>query len=149
MKSNYRLLSMVTVLLIVAVAFFVWPKEQRYTISYAEAADLQQSATPQSLYKTFENNVSNTLNTSTQLDYAIPNDIDLYTSQPSGSGNNLSYAKTAIFQDLNGDGLPDVIFASNYPQLSYVLINNGQGFDIAYYCSSSGNPAEYRGHCAQ
>lgn len=63
------------------------------------------------------------------------------------------------FIDLNGDGLLDFLYYLKYRESTHslnnsyecVLLNNGQGWDIAYRCVgvwSSGNGFKYYGDCA-
>lgn len=73
------------------------------------------------------------------------------------------YKMVEVFQDVNGDGLPDYLFygdtrhdhsRSNYEQFSCVMLNTGKGWDFAYKCAelhnTTVNPAihTFYGDCA-
>lgn len=112
-------------------------------ITYAEASALSDNPmTPGQLSKLFPTTVG-TLNTSTLVPYAISSDIYLYNTVQKGTGN---FDQIPVLQDLNGDGLVDMIFATGWMQ--FVLLNNGQGFDVVYYCQNKGNN-EYQGSCVK
>jgi hypothetical protein len=101
-----------------------------------------------------------------------PQCLDNYTSWPQSStfsaggpwstelifSGNYSHEITNQFTDLNGDGLIDHIFLRNAGQLystnrtsACVLLNNGNGWDLAYRCVATANSsgATYYGDCAQ
>ena len=81
-----------------------------------------------------------------------------------GVSNNSSYnPKKEYFTDINGDGLPDYIFARRDDYLNNnirnggtcVYLNNGSGFDLVYKCyvrgdfkNSTQNYKIYYGDCA-
>lgn len=59
-----------------------------------------------------------------------------------------------VLIDMNGDGLTDVVYSKPAAEtLQYVLLNTGDGFEVAYSCYYSddyGTPYQYtyRGTCA-
>ncbi|MDP3975299.1 MAG: hypothetical protein Q8P95_00090 [bacterium] len=57
---------------------------------------------------------------------------------------------TPIFTDINGDGLPDMIYSTGDESTGtywyqFVAINTGEDFVVAYSCN---NVSGYRGHCS-
>lgn len=115
------------------------------------------------------NQTYNTLpETTQQVDYALPLDVNLHNlignlgqSQSMHDSIIAKYAKaTPLFQDINGDGLVDIVYSYYYNGYSnysgggnvdvtdqYVMLNNGQGFDLVYKCNRNGN--HYTGDCAK
>lgn len=138
-----------TVCLVVG-GFFLLPyvKDTTYEVSYAEAAGLVQAASPKRLYDIYvigkTGKTISQIDLTKQQDFAVP--FDVY----------LSNIKGAVLMDLNGDGLSDIISASQSTTSQtdrYVLLNNGHGFDITYYCylDEVGDPlySKYYGTCAE
>lgn len=151
MKDLYKLSTFV---LIILLAFLVWPQEEDKdslkSITFAAAGELTKAVTPYTLHDQFiPGNTGSNEVTQSAVDYAIPTDMDIFNSTPSGTNNQgfTIYASIPVFQDLNGDGLADMIFAKDMNPKKYVLINNGHGFDVAYYCEIYSG--KYYGHCAE
>lgn len=109
----------------------------------------------------------NTLPESTEeLEYAIPTDVNLYNIVGSKHQNlnihdalYLNYIKTSpLIQDINGDGLNDMVYSYSFNGHSayegainvsnqYIMLNNGRGYDLVYKCNRNGN--QYTGDCAK
>ncbi|MGE3340616.1 MAG: hypothetical protein AB7J46_01555 [Candidatus Altimarinota bacterium] len=108
------------------------------------------------------NRSSNAVNLNSQIDYALPVDLELFNIVGTMySGSTIQAEKyvsrisiVPLLQDINGDGLPDMIYSydnKNYAGLNYlhqyVMLNNGKGFDLVYSCYR--NNGTYTGDCAQ
>jgi hypothetical protein len=116
------------------------------TSQFVKPVNLGQQANPQS---------NNQPENSQQIDYAIPTDVNIFN--PLGSrylydtldqSISRGYIKPSpVIQDLNGDGLADMIYSYNNGNVKqYVMLNNGHGYDLVYSCEYSGGT--WTGDCA-
>jgi hypothetical protein len=133
--------------------------------AYAQSS-LSQYLTPEAFQTQMNQTQSNSLNTTSKIPYALPYDINMYNIVGSMyNGNSIEASlmsnqitTTPLFQDINGDGLADLIYSGpekivgdytfNQNRNQYVLLNNGEGFDLVYFCKRELISARFTGDCA-
>lgn len=130
------------------------PQRQQGFDAYAQSG-LQDYVTPAKFADQANQTRSSKLENQANIPYALPIEMKMYNIVGTGSTNstiNDSYTSRnlevlPVFQDINGDGLADLIYSgpqrrygasSQANNLQYVLINNGNGFDLVYFCKASG-----------